>query len=201
MTPPPVVILAGGASRRMGGGAKPLLLLGGRSLISRIIDRIEPQAGPMAINTNAADKGYQALGLPLLPDVVADRRGPLAGILTAMDWAIATGHTHVATVPGDTPFLPGDLIPQLLLCSETADAVPVLAASGGRVHPVAGLWPAMLRDRLATALAAGTRRMTDWTESVDAATVDFPATTPDQFFNVNTPEDLATAEAALNHSS
>lgn len=200
MTPPPVVILAGGAARRMGGGDKPLRLLHGQPLISHVIDRIDPQTGAIAINTNTRDSGYDAFGLPLLPDVVPDRPGPLAGVLTAMDWARATNQPHVVTVPGDTPFLPGDLIPRLLLRSESAGPVPVLAASGGRVHPVVGLWPVMLREALARALRSGQRKMTDWTDSVGAVSTDFPATTPDPFFNVNTPEDLATAEAAMTGS-
>ena len=54
-----------------------------------------------------------------------------------------------------------------------------------------------LRGALAAALDAGTRRMTDWTTAAGAVGLAFPATAPDPFFNVNTPEDLATAEAAL----
>ncbi|WP_136636591.1 molybdenum cofactor guanylyltransferase MobA [Pseudooceanicola onchidii] len=197
MRPPPVMILAGGASRRMGGGDKGLRMLAGRPLVAHVIDRIAPQCDDLAINTNGAAADFAGFGLPLLPDVIPDRPGPLAGVLTAMDWALQGGHTHVATVPGDTPFLPGDLIPQLMLAAEASATTPVLAQSGGRVHPVAGLWPVALRDALAQALATGTRRMTDWTAQAGATAVPFPDTTPDAFFNVNTPEDLATAEAAI----
>lgn len=198
MTPPPVVILSGGASRRMAGKDKGLCLLAGQPLLAHVRDRLAPQCDRLAINSNSGAESLADLGLPVLPDIVPGRPGPLAGILTAMDWAISQGATWVVTTPGDTPFLPGDLIPRLLLATETSPDVPILAESGGRLHPVTGLWPVSLRDDLVQTLAAGTRRVTEWTAKVQANSVDFPATTHDPFFNVNTPEELASAAAALN---
>lgn len=198
MTPPPVVILSGGASRRMGGNDKGLCLLAGQPLLAHVRDRLAPQCDCLAINSNAGADSLVDLGLPVLPDVVPNRPGPLAGILTAMDWAAPQGATWVVTTPGDTPFLPGDLIPCLLFAAETSSDVPILAESGGRLHPVTGLWPVSLRDDLAQTLVSGIRRVTEWTAKVQAISVEFPATAPDPFFNVNTPEDLATAAAALN---
>jgi molybdopterin-guanine dinucleotide biosynthesis protein A len=182
----------------MGGNDKGLCLLAGQPLLAHVRDRLAPQCDRLAINSNAAPESLADLGLPVVPDIVPDRPGPLAGILTAMDWAMAQGENQVVTAPGDTPFLPGDLIPRLLLAAETAPDVPVLAESAGRLHPVAGLWPVSLRDDLARALTSGTRRVTEWTTKVQAISVAFPATGLDPFFNVNAPEDLATAEAALS---
>lgn len=198
MTPPPVVILAGGASRRMGGGDKGLRLLAGRPLLTHVIDRMMPQCEALALNTNGAAADYAVFDLPVLPDVRPGRPGPLAGLLTAMDWAGRDGAMQVVTVPGDTPFLPGDLVPQFLLAAEDAPGLPVLATSGGRLHPVAGLWPLALRDALDRALAGGARRMMAFAETAGAVTVDFPVTGIDPFFNVNTPDDLQQAEAALS---
>ena len=194
MTPPPVVILAGGASRRMGGRDKALVMLAGRPLLAHVIDRMAPQCEAMALNSNGDAADYAAFGLPVLPDTIPDRPGPLAGVMAAMDWAAAAGHAHVVTVTADTPFLPGDLVPQLLL---RASAAPVLAESGGRLHPVVGLWPVDLRAALSEALLSGTRRVTDWTRAMGATALPFPDTDPDFFFNVNTPEDLARAETLL----
>ena len=42
---PAGVILAGGLSRRMGGGNKALRVLAGRTLLSRVIERLAPQCG------------------------------------------------------------------------------------------------------------------------------------------------------------
>ena len=46
------VILAGGQSTRMGGGDKCLKMLGGKTLISRIIERVSPQISTLILNAN-----------------------------------------------------------------------------------------------------------------------------------------------------
>ncbi|EAQ04449.1 molybdopterin-guanine dinucleotide biosynthesis protein A [Pseudooceanicola batsensis HTCC2597] len=197
MIAPPGVILAGGLSRRMERGEKSLALLGGRPLVAHVIHRLAPQCEDLAINANGPPARFARFGLPVLPDPVPDRPGPLAGILAAMHWAAERGDDRVLTVSADAPFLPGDLVPKLLLALEETGPRPALAQSGGRVHPVCALWPVALRDRLADTLAAGTRKVRDWTDTVAATAADFPATDPDPFFNVNTPDDLARAERYL----
>lgn len=194
MIAPPAVILSGGASRRMG-TEKALTPLAGEPLLAHVIARIAPQTERLALNTNSDDPALAGFGLPLLPDTLPDRPGPLAGILAAMDWAAELGAARVVTVPGDTPFLPADLIPCLTLRG-SGDA-PVVAASSGRLHPVAGLWPVASRAALRGAITEGLRKVTGWTDAVGALTCDFPATDPDLFFNVNTPEDLARAERLI----
>ncbi|MBB2158266.1 NTP transferase domain-containing protein, partial [Gluconacetobacter diazotrophicus] len=124
------VILAGGAATRMGGGDKPLLLAGGRTLLGRLLDRLAGAGVPMAINTRGDTARFAAFGLPVLPDDTADGvpdggAGPLAGVLAAMDWAAGLGCDAVLTVPGDTPFVPRDLLAALA-------PAPAVALSGGR---------------------------------------------------------------------
>lgn len=110
------VILAGGAARRLGGGDKPLLMLGDRPMISHVIQRAGPLATPMAINANGDPARFAAFHLPVLSDMFKDSDpaqptpGPLAGLLTAMVWAADQGADRVVTLPGDSPFLPTDLI-------------------------------------------------------------------------------------------
>jgi molybdopterin-guanine dinucleotide biosynthesis protein A len=190
----PAVILAGGLSRRMGGGDKGLLPLGPGTVLSAILARLAPQARPLAINANGDPARFAALGLPVLPDPVPDHPGPLAGLLAAMDWAAGLGAPAVLTVPGDGPFLPMDLLPRL-----HEAGLPALAASAGRRHPVAGLWPVALAPSLREALARGTRKVTAFTDTLDARTVEFPVPPdgPDPFLNLNTPEDLALARRWL----
>ncbi|MBB05546.1 MAG: molybdenum cofactor guanylyltransferase MobA [Pseudooceanicola sp.] len=202
MRAPPTVILAGGASRRMGGRNKGLALLAGRPLLAHVIDRIAPQCEDLALNSNADARTMAQFGLTLLPDRTAGRPGPLAGILAAMDWADTLGAVQVVTLPGDTPFVPLDLIPRLLLAAEDVPpTVPIIAQSAERAHPVVGLWPVSLRDDLAAALAVGTRRVLDWALDKHARGVAFPATSPDMFFNVNTTEDLYEAARWIGGAS
>jgi molybdopterin-guanine dinucleotide biosynthesis protein A len=191
---PPAMVLAGGLARRMGGGDKPLVLLAGRPLLGHILDRLAPQVSRLALNVNGEGAAYRDFGLPILADSVPDRPGPLAGILAALDWAAALGATRVLTVPGDTPFLPRDLVARLL----EADAPAAMAASGGRRQPIAGLWPVSARQALRAAVAgAGLRRVDDWARDLGTATVDFATDSVDPFFNLNTPDDVAAAERLL----
>lgn len=196
MTPPPAVILAGGRARRMGGGDKALLPLGGRPILAHVIARLSPQVGAMALSANADPARFAGYDLPVLADSVPGRPGPLAGILAALDWAAARGAADVVTAASDTPFLPADLVARL----RAAEPPPVLAATAGpdgefSRHPTFGLWPVRLREDLRAALAAGVRRVTDWADRHGAGVALFPAS--DAFFNINTPADLAAAEAML----
>lgn len=187
------VILAGGSGRRMGGADKALLRLDGTSLVARALDRLWPQVEAVAISANGDPARFAALGVPVLPD--AAPQGPLSGVLAGLDWAAAQGATHLVTVAVDTPFFPPDLVPRLLLAAETAGAPVALAESGGQVHPTFGLWSLALRDDLRATLARGEARVMDFARRHLFAAAPFPQETA--FLNLNTPEDLARAEALI----
>lgn len=210
MKQPLGVILAGGLATRMGGGDKTLLSMGGESLLSRIIDRLEPQVAGLALNANGDASRFADTGLPVLPDSIEGFAGPLAGVLAGLDWAATQGADSIVTVAGDTPFFPCDLVPRLLLAAEGRPHPLALAAtprtgdealkSGGKRvnrHPTFGLWPVALRDDLRAALGDGLRKVVAWTDVHGAGEALFPAEPFDPFFNVNTPDDLAHAEALL----
>lgn len=194
----PAVILAGGRSRRMGGGDKCLLALGGRPVLTHVIARIRPQVAALALNANGDPARFAAFDLAVLPDSVPDFAGPLAGVLAAFDWAVqvAPEAGHVLTVPADTPFLPRDLVARLAAAIDATHDT-ALAESGGRLHPVVGLWPLARRDALRLALEEGLRKVEDWTGRLAAARITFDAVPVDPFFNVNDPDDLAAATRLL----
>ncbi|WP_299778141.1 molybdenum cofactor guanylyltransferase MobA [uncultured Roseobacter sp.] len=202
MKQPLGVILAGGQATRMGGGDKGLLRLGGQSLLTRVIDRLEPQVAGLALNANGDPARFERYRLPVLADSIDGFAGPLAGVLAGLDWAATQGAETIVTAAADTPFFPADLVPQLLLASEGITHPLVLSATPdparGRVrHPTFGLWPVALRDDLRAALQDGLRKVVLWTDAHEGREALFPVTTFDPFFNVNTPEDLARAEALL----
>lgn len=202
----PAVVLAGGRGRRLGGVDKALLPLAGRPLLAHVLDRLragagEEQAGPLALNANGDRARFAAFGLPVLPDDVPGLPGPLAGIVTALRWAVSLGAPAVMTVPCDTPFLPRDLAARLAAASDGAGGVIACAASAGRVHPVAALWPVGLRDALAAALDAGERKVDAWAAAQGRVVVPFADAGVDPFLNVNTPADVAEAERILSASA
>lgn len=204
----PAVILAGGQASRMGGGDKCLLPLGGRSMLSHVIDRIGAQAGPLALNANGPAGRFDSYGLRVLPDTIAGYPGPLAGVLAGLDWAASLGAEAVVSVAGDTPFFPTDLTARLR-AEARAQAHPLVLAATPREagvetrsmtgklirHPTFGLWPVALRDDLRAALEGGLKKVVLWTEPHGGRMAVFDDTRA--FFNVNTPEDLAEAEAML----
>jgi len=193
----PGVILAGGRATRMGGGDKGLRLVAGQRLIDRVIARLAPQCAPLAINANGDPARLAGLGLPILPDSLADHPGPLAGVLAGLDWAAGLGAGAIVTVAADTPFFPADLAARLQAAAGPAGLA--LAASPdetGRLqrHPTFGLWPVALREDLRAALSGGLRKIVLWTDAHGAGTAAFAADPFDPFFNVNTPEDIIEAE-------
>jgi molybdopterin-guanine dinucleotide biosynthesis protein A len=184
----------------MGGGDKGLLTLGGQTLLARVIDRLEPQVGSVALNANGDAARFADFDLPVLPDSIDGFVGPLAGVLAGLDWAASQGADTIVTAAADTPFFPCDLVPQLLLRAEGMAHPLVLAATpdpkrGTARHPTFGLWPVALRDDLRAALAGGLRKVVLWTDQHDGREALFPD--EDAFFNVNTPQDLARAETML----
>lgn len=190
------VLLAGGQSRRMGGGDKALMTLGGRPMLAWIIERVQPQVAALAINANGDPGRFAGFGLPVVADGVEGFVGPLAGVLAGLDWAAVAypDVTHVASFACDAPFLPADLVTRLAAAVVGQPADMACAASGGRHHPVVGLWPVHLRHALREALSSeGVRKVDVWTSRYRCIRVDFPDRPIDPFFNVNRPEDLAQA--------
>lgn len=187
-------ILAGGAARRFGGGDKGLQTVGATAMLERVRRTLEPQAAKTVLSANGNPRRFAALGLPVVADDPA-YSGPLAGLLAALEWAEAEGLRWLLSVPGDTPFLPADLVLRLA-CGLGANAAAV-AASGGRRHPVIGLWPVDALGRLRDHLAA-TRggAIEAFAERLGTATVAWPTLPVDPFLNVNTPEDRSDAERA-----
>jgi molybdopterin-guanine dinucleotide biosynthesis protein A len=199
----PGVLLAGGLARRMGGGDKPMRTIGGKTILERVIARLAPQCDALILNANGDPARFAAFGLPVIADGVADFPGPLAGILAALDWMAANRPEvkRVLSAAADCPFLPRDLVARLEQARAAENAELAVAASDGRTHPVIGLWSVHLRDELRHALVKeDVRKIDRWTARYPLATVNWPVTPLDPFFNANTIDDIAEAErlAALD---
>lgn len=194
----------------MGGGDKGMLTLGDGTILDQVIARLAPQVAGMALNANGDPRRFDRFGLPVLPDTVEGFAGPLAGVLAGLDWAAGKGADTIVSVAADTPYFPRDLVVRLCARAEGQAHPLVLAATpreegeatksmsdtGLIRHPTFGLWPVALRNDLRAALEDGLRKVVIWTARHDGreALFDMPG---DPFFNVNTPEDLADAQAML----
>ena len=198
---PVILVLAGGRATRMGGADKALRPFGQSTLLGHVLARLAGQR-PHAtlLNANGDPARFARFGVAVVPDTVPGHPGPLAGVLAGMEWVLshAPEAADIVTVPTDSPFLPLDLVDRLLAARDASSAEMACAASGGQVHPVAGLWPVRLATQLRRALVEERLyRIDRWTARFRLAQAEFAVTPIDPFLNVNTPEDLKAAEAQI----
>jgi molybdenum cofactor guanylyltransferase len=192
------LVLAGGLARRMGGGDKARIRIGGTAILARVLTCLKPQCERIIINANGDPARFTDTDLPVVADSVPDFAGPLAGILAGLDWAAAHAPEidWLLSVPGDCPFLPKNLLARLHQARLAAGTPLACARSGEWRHPVVALWSVALREDLRRALIEeGLHKIEIWTGRHGIAIADWPAEPVDPFFNVNTPEDAARAEA------
>jgi len=196
------LILAGGLSRRLGGGDKALMELAGRPLLSYAIDRAMIQVDHLIINANGDAARFSAYDLPVIGDVIDGYAGPLAGVLTGLEW-MAEHHADcqwLATFATDAPFFPVDLVERLLGQIRSKNADMACALSNGRTHPVFALWPVALKKELHQAMIDEDMRKVDrWTARYKTEHVNFAndENGVDPFFNINVPENFIDAETVL----
>lgn len=189
------VILAGGRSSRMGGADKAALTVAGKSLLDHVHMRIKGQCDPIALSCHRNGIRHDA-ELTILHDAQQDHLGPLAGILAGLEWAATLDIPHIVSVPVDTPFLPHNLVARLQSAGMAAIATSEVDGEM-RAHPVVGLWPVAFRHDLRAILQRGERRVMNAAHAAGAVEVAFDSTDGDPFFNINTPEDVARADALL----
>lgn len=198
MMPPPTlgVVLAGGLSRRMGGDDKVLLTFEGLTLLEHVARRLGPQCDGVILNANRDPVRFAAMPYPVVPDSIEGHLGPLAGVLTALEWSA----THrpdiewVVSAPGDTPFIPPDMVQRLHHARRESGQSLACASSGSQVHFTVGLWPVSLRHDLRRALLEkDMRRAGDWARLHGYAEASWPVDPVDPFFNINTPDDMKAA--------
>ena len=180
-------MLAGGAARRLG-GAKVTARLGGRPLISYPLAALRA-AGLEAVVVAKRDTALppsSVLGHAAVWEEPEHPRHPLAGVVWALERAQGRA---VVICPVDLPFVAAGLLSAL---AATGDAGQVVVAAG---QPLLGRFPAASREILAVAVAAGDPARAA-IASLDPVTV--PVRDPLRtLFNVNTPVELAAAEAMM----
>lgn len=186
------LVLAGGLARRMGGGDKALIEIAGRTILDRVLARLEPQCARVILNANGDPARFARFGLPVVADDIPDFAGPLAGILAGLEWCAehAPQIEWMVSAPGDCPFLPRDVVARLHAARQAGNTPLACARSGEWRHPVVGLWRVDLRADLRCALLdEGLHKIEVWTARHGVAIAEWPDRPVDPFFNVNTPDD------------
>lgn len=179
------VLLAGGLSRRLGGRPKAAIEVGGRPLAAY------PAAALAAVCDRVALVAKPESELPRLPgverwDEPPEPRHPLTGIVHALERAGAP----VLVVAADMPYVTPEGCASVVAGAGKAPAA--VAVAGGVVQPLLAVYAPAALEGLRR--APRDARLTDAVESLRPARVAVP---PPIARSVNTPEDLAAAEAAL----
>ncbi len=192
------VILAGGGATRYGGRAKGLERIGGRRIIDRVAGALRAVTEDLLLVAN--DPGAPSW----LPGVRTERDlRPGEGALGGLHAALAHAGTDILLVAWDMPFVSGALLGTLRLRGEAAGADAVLPESDGSrrgVEPLCAWYGARCLPAVTAALDAGDRRVIAFHDAVH--TLRMPLDEVQRFgdpvrlfANVNTPEELAWAEA------
>ena len=187
-----IVILAGGEGSRIGGG-KALRMLGGK----RLIDHAEALACQWSRIVAVAVRNPAQVGRTQLPQITDETaiEGPLAGLTAALRFARENSCEAVMTIPVDMPFLPSDLGDRLSAAIDGHAAA--IAGSGGKLHPVCGLWRVSALEALPDYLASGQRSLRGFAETLGFREVEWRAEPSLPFFNINSADDLNIAERML----
>jgi len=191
------VILAGGNSRRMGVD-KSQLMLGGETLVARAVRTLGALSDDLVIATNTPEL-FAGLGARLIGDAIPGR-GPLSGLHAGL---AAARHELAVVVACDMPFLNVALLRHMLsLAPGHAAVVPRWRGEVETLHTVYS------RDCVAAIepiLRRGGGRIVELYAHVAVRYVE-----PDEiarfdteglcFFNVNSPQDWARAQALARES-
>jgi molybdopterin-guanine dinucleotide biosynthesis protein A len=185
------LILAGGRGRRLGGQDKAFVRLGGATLLARMRGRLAPQVDRVAVSSNADPQVFAGSGLEIVADLKPGYLGPLAGIHAALTrWPQAC----LLSVAVDLPFVPRDLAARLRVALGDA---PCAYATDGAHHALAILWAPGQAAAVERFLDTGERSVRAFVATHGRAVPLVASADSDIGFNINTPEDLAAAEARL----
>jgi molybdopterin-guanine dinucleotide biosynthesis protein A len=189
------VIQAGGQGTRMGGVPKGLLALGGRTIIERVLAALAPAVDEVLVVTNSPEL-YAFLGVPMVGDVLPGR-GSLGGIYSGLRAAEGAG---ALTVACDMPFLRSEVV--RLVSGRAGAGDVVIPRVGARLETLHALYAKSCLVPMEECLRDGRLKITDFLDRVrvvevpehEVARFGDPARI---FMNVNTPADLARAEALV----
>jgi molybdopterin-guanine dinucleotide biosynthesis protein A len=184
------LILAGGKGSRMGGVDKGLQAFRGKRLVDHVYERLAPQVGGIIINANQNQEEYRTFGVRVVSDAIGGFAGPLAGFHAGLS---VSKRPFLASVPCDSPFLPGNLIERLYARIDETGAELAVAKTGDQPHPVFSLMRRGVLDHLSDFLKGGGRKIDAWYATLVVVEVAFDDEAQ-AFSNINTLDELASYE-------
>ena len=189
------VVLAGGAASRYGGLPKGLERVDGRRIIDRVADALSNATDDLLLVANHADAASWLPGVPVQHDLV-----PGAGGLGGIHAALHRAQTAILIVAWDMPFVPAALLRRLREIGDSADVAVPESGSRRGVEPLCAFYSPACLPAIERSLARDDLRVVGFHDEVRVARL--PAADVSAFgdpgllfMNVNTPDELALAEA------
>jgi len=179
------IILAGGNSSRMGFD-KGLADFQGKPLIQYSIDTLQRICSRIIISTNSLS--YHQLGFPVQSDILPGA-GPMGGIYSSL---LHSETEHNLVLSCDTPFVTPALMQHLL---ENAEGYQVVmpASKPGFAEPLIGYYNKNNTTAMLGFIEGGNVKLIDYIETTLYRFIPVYKD-PDQFINLNTPEDFKNFE-------
>jgi len=190
------VIMTGGKSSRMGGGIKTLMQFNKKIIFERILENLQNQINNIIINNNEMSYQFKKYNLPVIEDKIKGYLGPLAGIHASLEWVTKNlkNIEWIVSIPGDTPFIPDNLVEKLYNKAENYKKNIIIAKSNEKIHPIVGIWNVSLLQKLEKAILEGERKIIIWAKKNQLDYQEFINDRYDPFFNINYNEDIETAK-------
>jgi molybdopterin-guanine dinucleotide biosynthesis protein A len=187
-------VLAGGNADRLG-GAKATARLAGRALIEYPLEALR-EAGFEVVVVAKEETSLPDLDVPVWLDT-SETVHPLAGIATCLE---RSDGRPVLVCGCDLPFV----TPRLVRHIARQPAAVAVPAIGGRLHPLLGRYEPGVLDTLRAGLQNG-NPLQETIRSLDLvlmgqAEIEMFGDPQRLLFNVNTPLDLARAEALIRYA-
>ena len=192
------LILAGGKGSRMGFKDKPFLRIGGRTIAQWILSQSEIYIDEFLFSLKQNHMKYHQFGHPIVCDISEHSTGPLIGIYSAMEFLYQqrsqNEYTYILTFPGDVPFFPEALIPTLMHQIEENELDVVVARSEQHLQPLFAAWALSAREKVKKFIDKGFVGPRQILPHLNYQVVFFETQSELEFLNINTEQDLKTAQ-------
>jgi molybdopterin-guanine dinucleotide biosynthesis protein A len=190
------VILAGGSNVRFKGQIKSNLLIGGKTIISRIIDTLKDLFDEIIIVSNTPEefKEYS------IYKIISDRylkRGPLGGIHAALK---DTRADALFIFAGDMPLLDKNIIARQLDVYQSSHCEVLMPCIGSAIEPLHAIYNSSVLETLEDYLNSGHNlAVRDFVKELNmkCLSLEESEVTKNAFTNINLPSDIPTVEKIL----
>ena len=189
------VVLAGGAATRYGGLPKGLERVEGRRIIDRVAGALGEVTDELLLVANHPEAETWLPGVPVQRDIV-----PNAGGLGGIHAALHRAQNAILIVAWDMPFVPVALLRRLRELGDGADVAVPESGSRRGVEPLCAFYAPACLPAIERSLARDDLRVVGFHADVRVARLPADEVSafgnPELLFmNVNTPDELALAEA------